>query len=186
MVIVTNEDGSCMTMWPSVMLNAPELPVISDVITTAPTDCGESNGTLVIEASNSSTALEYTIDGTTWQTSNVYINLEGGDYDVRVRNVGGNCEVANGIVTIDAPVAPVLSAPIDNVSICENASTPISIAIDQDIIDFEINGNGGYDNAVAVGNTLTFDAYLNGSVSNFSVTFSTVSRRCSNYVRNNW
>ncbi len=171
MVIVTNEDGSCMTMWPGVVLEAPELPLITDVITTNPTDCGESNGTIVIETESNS-PLQFSIDGgTTWQTSNVFINLAGDDYDVRVRNTEGNCEVTHGIVTITEPTAPTVTTPIDNISICENDSAPVSISIDQAIIDFDIDGSGGFDNVTVSDNTLTFDAFLNGTVSNFSVTF---------------
>ena len=84
-------------------------PVISSINPTDPTDCGLSDGTLTIFATGDS--LEYSIDGgLSYQDSSYFGGLNGGSYDISVREVQSpGCEVsANASLT--SPVAPVITS----------------------------------------------------------------------------
>ena len=103
-------DGSCPVTNPTVTLVSPAAATISDVVSTDPTDCGISDGTITITASSPNGSLEYSKDGgANWQPSNLFIGLSGGSYDVRVRNITGSCEVAYGSVIITDPIAVSIS-----------------------------------------------------------------------------
>jgi gliding motility-associated-like protein len=56
---------------------------------TSPISCGQSTGTITINASNGATPYTYSINGTSYQTSNVFSNLSSGSYTVRVRDNNG-------------------------------------------------------------------------------------------------
>ena len=74
--------------------------------------CALPTGTLVV-SSPTGASLEYSIDGTNWQSGTTFAGLAPGDYTVRVRStVDNTCETSSvSPVTIDAvPGAP--SAPV--------------------------------------------------------------------------
>jgi gliding motility-associated-like protein len=62
--------------------------------------CGVSNGSITVSNVNGGTPpYEYSINGTTWQSSNVFTGLAAGTYTVSVRDFGNNC-VASYTVTV--------------------------------------------------------------------------------------
>ena len=71
---------------------------------------------------------------------------------------------------MDAPAAPTVVTGMENESTCTGNSLPVSITISENIAQYTIVGSGGYLNANVAGSTLTFDAFLNGVVNNFTVT----------------
>ena len=93
---------------------APSAPVAS--ATVQPT-CAVPTGTLVV-SSPTGASLEYSVDGTNWQSGTTFAGLIPGDYTVIVRStVDTTCETSSvSPVTIDAvpgaPVAPVASATV--------------------------------------------------------------------------
>ncbi|MEM6317987.1 MAG: PKD domain-containing protein [Bacteroidota bacterium] len=100
---VANADESCSINYPTIELIAPLPSVITNVATT--TGCEPSNRTISITAA-SETSLEYSIDGgATFQSSNNFINLDFGTYNIYTRNVQNNCLVAfeNNPVLIESP-----------------------------------------------------------------------------------
>ena len=112
-VFVRNLDGSCNTPYASnpVILNAPNAPSITNVATSNPTDCGVADGTITITAISGSGSYEYSIDsGATFQPSNVFTGLAGGEYCVFVRNADGTCTVTGQCVNLIDKVAPVIGA----------------------------------------------------------------------------
>ena len=68
-------------------------PVIDSAVSNAPDNCPTpNNGSIIITATGSN--LEYSIDnGATYQSSNTFNNLTGGNYNIWVRNSVGDCEV---------------------------------------------------------------------------------------------
>ena len=57
----------------SAVLTAPDAPMIIDLVPTNPSDCGTTDGTIVVNATGIN--LEYSIDGTVWQPGNLFSNL---------------------------------------------------------------------------------------------------------------
>src|SRR5690606_24210787 len=99
-----------------------------------------ANGTLLISASGNS-VLEYSLDGTTWQSDSLFSNLASGEYTIFVRDEGGcetsenasigtkddplitdfeiveaGCTVANGSLIVSATGNSVLEYSLDGIS----------------------------------------------------------------------
>ena len=169
-VAVANADQTCKAIHPMCILSAPEPPVVNEVLTADPTNCGLEDGSITIFADGNG-GLEYSIDnGASWAANSFFANLAAGTYHVKVRNAADNCEVDYGPVEITAPTPPTILVGVDNLSICTGSSIPVTIIMSEPIADYTIVGSGGYLNDNAVGGTLTFDAFLNGVLNNFTVT----------------
>ncbi len=62
--------------------------------------CGNNNGTITVNnTSGGNGTYEYSLDGITWQSSNVFTGVAGGTYTAHVRDVAGSC-TANYPVTV--------------------------------------------------------------------------------------
>lgn len=53
--------------------------------------CGLSNGTITVTVNGGVGPYQYSLDGVTWQSSNVFTNLPGGTYTVYVKDSGPTC-----------------------------------------------------------------------------------------------
>ncbi len=89
--IFTPDNGECAI--PATMTIQVEGPEITEVQTFTSTD-GLPNGQAIIIASGNALPLSYQIDGTTWQTSNIFTNLLPGNYTASVKDANG-CTVGN-------------------------------------------------------------------------------------------
>ena len=151
-LFVRNTDGTCNTPYASnsVILTAPNAPSITNVTFTDPTDCGSASGTITISAVGGSGSLEYSIDsGDTFQASNVFNNLSGGVYGIRVRNAStGTCEVSYPDVTLTDKVAPVIASTVaTQPTDCGLADATITITASSSIgnaIEYSIDGGTTY------------------------------------------
>ena len=146
-VFVRNLDGSCNTPYASnsVILTAPNAPSITNVATSNPTDCGVADGTITITAISGSGSYEYSIDsGATFQPSNVFAGLSGGEYCVFVRNLDGTCTVTGQCVNLIDKVAPVISnVASTNPTDCGLADGTITITASNSAgnsLEFSIDG----------------------------------------------
>lgn len=92
-------------------LTAISPPAVTRPTVTQPT-CALSTGTIVVNATGSGT-LEYSKDGTNWQTSNMFSGLASGNYiiSVRIQGLSGCAVSSNQVVINAAPTAPTLTAP---------------------------------------------------------------------------
>ena len=61
-------------------------------------DCPEANGSITIAANGGGGNFEYSIDGTNFQESNVFANLESGNYTVTARDGDGCSAEAEAVV----------------------------------------------------------------------------------------
>jgi hypothetical protein len=94
---------------------------INTVTPTNPTTCGWTNGTITIGATTSNWTLQYSLNGTTWQASNVFTWLAAGSYTPRVRNgTVQYCDMVVGsAVTLTEPsTAQIVSATPTNPATC--------------------------------------------------------------------
>ncbi|MEM6318518.1 MAG: gliding motility-associated C-terminal domain-containing protein [Bacteroidota bacterium] len=111
-VQVAYSDTTCTTAGGTINLVAPSAPSVDLVIANPPSTCGGSDGSLTIAASsNDPRPLQYSLDGTTWQDSNLVDSLAAGRYLVFVRYNDETCttQFADTIV-IEDPELPEIIA----------------------------------------------------------------------------
>ncbi|NJN77676.1 MAG: hypothetical protein HC803_04550, partial [Saprospiraceae bacterium] len=106
--------GTCTVSGATQILTAPVSPSITNVASTNPTNCGVNDGTIQITATGNG-ALQYSINnGTTWQSSDLFVGLAAGTYQIKVRNVDGSCVVTGTPQTLTAPQLPVITNVASN------------------------------------------------------------------------
>ena len=114
--IVVRESGAqnC-TASTTVNVGGPVSPQITNVAPTDPTDCGASDGEIVVTATGSN--LEYSINGPGGSQTNgtgVFTGLLAGTYDISVVIIDtGNCEATDS-VTLTDPAAPIITDIADS------------------------------------------------------------------------
>ena len=91
--------------------------------------CNDPNGVVIVTSPRQGTGFEYSIDGTTYQDSATFANLTSGDYYIRVRKKGTDCESPDTKINVKAiPPAPILTASAQN-SKCYGEPGIISITV---------------------------------------------------------
>lgn len=109
--------------------------------TTISATCGALNGSITVSnVSGGTSPYEYSLDGITWQSSNVFSGLAAGTYTVHVRDFSGTCNstytVTVGLVGNLSAVTtntPAACAGVNNGSITITSSTgtaPFSFSLD--------------------------------------------------------
>ena len=143
---VRNDDGTCEVLGQVVTLQDKALPSITNVVPTNPTDCGLNDGTITITATSAQGSVEYSINGgSSWQPSNVFSNLGGGTYEVRVRNIDGTCMVSYPDVDIIAPIEPIInSATATDATNCANPDGTITVDAIGASLEYSIDGGLNY------------------------------------------
>ena len=128
-------DEICESVRVPVTATVINVPTPTASVTAQPT-CSVSTGTIEVSAPTGAT-LEYSIDGTTYQTGTTFTGVASGTYNVTVRNTVGPCVSSAVSVTVNvAPITP--SAPT-------GASTQVingGVATDVTIEDIVVSGTG--------------------------------------------
>jgi hypothetical protein len=130
--------GGCIASSPVTVNPVPGAPTAPVATVTQPT-CTQATGTITITAPVGA-GLEYSINGTTWQSGTVFSNVNPGTYTVSVKNAGG-C-IASSPVTVNpvpgAPTAPV--ATVDQPT-CTQATGTITVTAPVGTgLEYSING----------------------------------------------
>ncbi|MFH6771670.1 beta strand repeat-containing protein, partial [Gaetbulibacter aestuarii] len=146
-------------------------PNTTPTFTTSTTDVtcnGASDGTIVVSATNGIPPYMYSIDGgANFQSSNTFINLPAGTYDVVVRD-DKDCDSAATTVTISEPAVLTGSGSLTTSFACDasNQAAPAVITITASggtmPYSYSINGSTYF-------SSNTFDIYDNGAVQNITV-----------------
>ncbi|MEZ4981834.1 MAG: SprB repeat-containing protein [Saprospiraceae bacterium] len=107
-----------------------------------PSDCGIEDGRITINASGQFD-LEYSIDGTIWQSNAVFENLPGGSYTAMARYTDGNCETIPFPITLSTPESPSIDRVFSQNPDCEGEGSLIAIATHGGTGDLEYSIDGG-------------------------------------------
>lgn len=99
--LYVKDANGCIRTIAVTILNLPA-PVVT--ATTSPASCGAGDGTITADATGGTGALSYSINGVTFQASNVFTGLTAGVYAVTVRD-SRNC-TATVPVTITSAAGP--------------------------------------------------------------------------------
>ncbi len=164
--------GTCMATGNMVELTEPPLPIISSVDKNNPTDCSANNGDIVINATGGTGMLQYSIDGITWSSANVFEDLGQGSYPILVRNSDGTCAVNGGISMLVEPSAPVIAdISKENTSNCGFGDGYIKIT--------SMGGTGSHEYSINAGMTwLTTDSFPNLIAGVYEVSVRNVDGTC--------
>jgi gliding motility-associated-like protein len=134
-------DASCINTSVSVLaINALPTPPATPTATLIQPTCAVQSGTITIA---SQTGVEYSINGTNWQTSNLFSSLAPGSYPLFVRNISDNTcisqSASNVVITAipTPPDVPTVSSVVQPT--CALPTGTITIAA-QTGIDYSIDG----------------------------------------------
>jgi trimeric autotransporter adhesin len=121
--------GNCVASTSGQVINAaPNVPTAPTASLTQPT-CSVSTGTITI---NTQTNVEYSIDGTNYQVSNVFSGVAPGSYTIYVRSTtSGNCVAStSGQVINEQPTSSTqpTSASVDVNGFCADAGGDIELS----------------------------------------------------------
>ncbi len=137
---------------PATLCTSISAPLVVNPVTAAPAPpaatvteqpgCSSPLGTILITAPTE-TGLEYSINGTIWQTGTVFNGLVAGTYAVRVRNVQTGClSAATTLVVTAAPIVPALPvATVTEQPTCSIPAGTISISAPAGpTLEYSLNG----------------------------------------------
>jgi len=133
----------------------PDQITISSVASGNPTNCINSNGTIIITATGSNTdlPLEYSIDGGgSFQLSNFFGGLSEGLYDVIVRYEDDTCPVSHGLVTLLDANTPTIQSV---------SGTPVTdCGADNGSFFIDATGNGALEFSIDNGVNYVFNGFF--------------------------
>lgn len=116
------------------------VPVI-EAITISPASCNLANGSITISAANGSGFYQYSLDGSSYQLSNVFSNLAAGPYDVHILDDNG-CSAMNQ-TNLPAEKGISISAITTTPTSCESYTGVIEVLMSRDMepMRYTLNNN---------------------------------------------
>ena len=127
-VVRTTNNTACTSVAPNCVIPTLTQPSVNNFSATPTSDCAQNNGTITINASGGVAPLQYSIDGTTWQSSNVFVGVAAGSYTLRVRNANGSCaNTGNTQAVISAPASPSVTSATATGATCGQTNGSITI-----------------------------------------------------------
>jgi large repetitive protein len=100
----------------AITINNTAGAIITKIDTTA-TDCDNKSGKIIVTATGGTVPVQYSINGTNWQSSNTFTNLAKGMYTVSVKD-GNNCVNSQPTEITMAVQSPVVNLGNDK-TLCE-------------------------------------------------------------------
>jgi hypothetical protein len=187
---ITVRDATNCTNTTSVTVTNANAPAVTAVSTVSA--CNINNGTITATATGGTPAYQYSINGSTFQVSNVFTGMAPGNYVVYVRDAGG-C-IATFSVTVSTTAGPLLAATATATACNTNTGTITATATGgTGPLTFSIDGTtyqaGNTFSALATGIYTVYVKDANGcikttvvtitNVSNLSLSGSSISSTCS-------
>lgn len=146
---ITIRDANSCTASTSAIISDPPALLLS--ATTTDLLCfGESTGEISLTASGGTGALEYSLDGTTFQPATTFTGLSAGDYTVTVRDTNGCTSMTTASISEPAVLSVSANVVSDNtINVTATGGTgPYEYSIDatnfQSSSSFENLANGDY------------------------------------------
>ncbi len=158
--VVVADDDLC-TVKDIVIIDPQEVVAIDSIVVNDVTDCSQANGEIIISTSGSN--MEYSLDGTVWQSDNTFIDIGPGDYEILIRDsLQINC-LDSMTVTLTAPEPLMIDlTQVTNPSDCKLADGIIAIAYGVRDVDVSID-NGATWISVINETQIIFDDLLAGT-----------------------
>ncbi len=157
-------DDPAVEIFGSDTIRVNRLDPLAATVTPTAASCGTPDGSITVTGVSGGTPpYEYSLDGSTWQSSNVFTGLAAGTYTVYIRDVAAVC-------TMNLPVTIGVTGTINAVT----SSTPTACAgvSDGTITIASAGGTGPYtfslDGGPLVGGTIPF-TFTNVSAGNHTV-----------------
>ena len=136
---IRNSDDSCPLLENAAQLLSAGSATINNVASTNPSDCGQTDGTISIDASGTNT-YEYSIDGINFQASNTFTGLGDGTYVATVRINDGSCPITSNPITLTTNSGVITGVFPTNPTSCATANGSILIEASGENIVFSLNG----------------------------------------------
>lgn len=154
LLVRADGDSNCSTQQSFQILDIPNIAIDSIEISNI-SDCGRTDGELLVLPND--VIYQYSIDGSSWQTSNVFANLNEGEYEVSMRlTQSPNC-IANSAAQITTPENPnIISIEGTNPSDCGVEDGTITIEATGIDLEYSI------DNGINWSNTNSFSNLPSG------------------------
>ncbi|TDE29448.1 gliding motility-associated C-terminal domain-containing protein, partial [Flavobacterium ranwuense] len=134
-------DNTCVTSSGSaITINAIPIPPVVPTASVVQPTCGTPSGSIVI---TTQTAVEYSLNGTTYQASNTFTGLAPGSYTLYVRNTADNtCITSSGsAITINAiPTPPVVPTTASVTQPTCGAPSGSIVITTQTGVEYSLNG----------------------------------------------
>ncbi len=147
---------------------APQIAAIA-----TPASCTINDGTITITATGGTGTLQYSIDGTAFQISNVFAGLSTGNYIVTVKDVNG-CTSTVGIFVDNADGLKLIASSVSTYCSSSNGSITATAEAGAPPLQYSINGTTFQSNniftALSSGNYTVTVKDVNGCIANVAVT----------------
>ncbi len=122
----------------TITIESSELP-LAQLVEAIPTSCGESNGSIIIEASGGN--LEFSINGIDYQQGNVFPNLTSGIYTVSIKDEN-DCISTNEVEVASSPELTINT--IESIAaVCGESNGGLRIEVDGGTGIIQVALNGG-------------------------------------------
>jgi hypothetical protein len=158
---VSNSDGTCVVSGDIITITAPVAPVLGTPSVNDPADCESTDASITLNASGGNGNLLFSLNGGTPQNSPIFSNLAPGTYLPQVSNSDGTCVVSGDIITITAPVAPILGTPsVNDPTNCESTDASITLSASGGSGNLLFSLNGGTPQSSPIFSNLAPGTYL--------------------------
>jgi len=149
-IIVVQDSLGCLAYGDTIQVVNPDAISIDSVKTTAITCNGNgADGTITVYATGGTGALQYSLDKTNYQASNIFTNLIPGSYSVYVIDDCNIDSLIDGAVIPDVVPVEISQVDISDVNTCYGDNTGqivISAIGGSGTYEYSINGGAGYQN----------------------------------------
>ncbi len=158
--IYVKDTKGCIVTKPAVITGPPEI-VIDNLTVTDATCFGAANGQVVAVASGGTGALEYSLDGVTYQASGTFTGLTANSYTLYVRDANG-CELTQGF-TVGQPAALYFTKRVKTNITCFGANDgtiTLEAAGGTSPYNYSITGGAPFGNTTGMFTGLSANTYI--------------------------